>query len=29
MTWAEFMRHAHERRLPREVLDDVAPSGPC
>jgi hypothetical protein len=23
MTWADFMRQAHERPLPREVLDDV------
>jgi hypothetical protein len=24
VTWAEFMRQAHERPLPREILDDVA-----
>jgi hypothetical protein len=24
MTWADFMRQAHERPLPREILDDVA-----
>jgi len=23
MTWADFMRQAHERPLPREVLDEV------
>jgi hypothetical protein len=24
MTWAEWCRLAHERPLPREVLDDIA-----
>jgi hypothetical protein len=24
MTWAEFMKRAHERPLPRAVLDDLA-----
>ena len=24
MTWAEFMRQAHERPLPREILDELA-----